>query len=85
MREKGYIVSSNIAPASRTESVMKQKLLKAAYDGSAYFDINIFDLQKESKLQPGKVSNPDLYNQFLILLINFITAHPRTRNTIRRK
>eukprot|EP00511_Aplanochytrium_stocchinoi_P005596 CAMPEP_0204826404 /NCGR_PEP_ID=MMETSP1346-20131115/4091_1 /ASSEMBLY_ACC=CAM_ASM_000771 /TAXON_ID=215587 /ORGANISM="Aplanochytrium stocchinoi, Strain GSBS06" /LENGTH=518 /DNA_ID=CAMNT_0051954407 /DNA_START=189 /DNA_END=1745 /DNA_ORIENTATION=+ len=69
MREKGYIVSSNIAPASRTESVMKQKLLKAAYDGSAYFDINIFD--------------PKTANSLMTLLLLHDVCNPRAGEHIK--
>merc|ERR1712217_198178 len=46
----GIIVSANIAPASHTVSVRKQKLLAAAYDGSEYFGVKIFNPQTSSSL-----------------------------------
>jgi len=41
-RAEGVTVSSNVAPATYTHSVTKAKLLKAAYDGTAHFKIEIF-------------------------------------------
>lgn len=46
----GAIVSSNIAPASHTVSVRKNKLLAAAYDGCRRFGIEIFHPQTSSAL-----------------------------------
>lgn len=37
LQEEGVLVSSNIAPASSTESVTKNVLLKAAYGGTKFF------------------------------------------------
>merc|ERR1712226_440556 len=41
-REAGIWVSSNVAPATYTASVTKARILKAAYDGTANFAIEIF-------------------------------------------
>jgi hypothetical protein len=49
-QEDGIIVSTNIAPASHTVSVRKQKLLAAAYDGSKLFGVEIFNPQTSSAL-----------------------------------
>merc|ERR1711865_1312339 len=47
---EGTIASVNIAPASHTVSVRKQKLLAAAYDGSKRFGVEIFNPQTSSAL-----------------------------------
>jgi len=46
----GTVVSANVAPASHTVSVRKQKLLAAAYDGSKRFGVEIFNPQTSSAL-----------------------------------
>jgi hypothetical protein len=46
----GAIVSSNIAPASHTYSVRKNKIFAAAYDGSKRFGCEIFHPQTSSAL-----------------------------------
>merc|ERR1711957_154472 len=67
-REAGYVVSSNIAPATYTASVVKAKLLKAAYDGTAHFNIEIFPTETSNvvmafalindALNPKSAANP---------------------------
>lgn len=47
---EGTVVSVNIAPASHTVSVRKQKLLAAGYDGSHLFGVQIFNQQTSSAL-----------------------------------
>jgi len=47
---EGTIASVNVAPASHTVSVRKQKLLAAAYDGSRRFGVEIFNPQTSSAL-----------------------------------
>merc|ERR1712224_426860 len=47
---EGTIVSANIAPASHTESVRKQPLLAAAYDGARNFGLEIFNPQTSAAL-----------------------------------
>jgi hypothetical protein len=42
-REDGKLVSSNVAPATRTRSVVKNKALAAAYRGASAFGIEIFE------------------------------------------
>ncbi len=42
-REDGYRVSLNVAPATRTRSVVKNKLLAAAYLGATRFGVEVFD------------------------------------------
>ncbi|MEA2453243.1 MAG: hypothetical protein QOG04_1953 [Actinomycetota bacterium] len=42
-REDGFVTSANVAPASNTASVTKNKMLAAAYRGAPSFGIEIFD------------------------------------------
>ena len=42
-RESGTLVSSNVAPATRTRSVTKNKALAAAYRGASAYGIEIFE------------------------------------------
>lgn len=49
-QDEGVIVSANIAPASHTVSVRKNKLLAAAYDGASRFGLEIFNPQTSSAL-----------------------------------
>ena len=42
-KEEGRFVSANVAPASHTRSVVKNKMLAAAYRGCAPYGVEIFD------------------------------------------
>lgn len=42
-RAAGTRVSVNVAPATRTHSVMKNRALAAAYNGARYFGVEVFD------------------------------------------
>jgi hypothetical protein len=42
-RERGTRVSLNVAPATRTQSVVKNKMMAAAFLGAARFGINVFE------------------------------------------
>ncbi|WP_297427882.1 hypothetical protein [uncultured Acinetobacter sp.] len=41
-RSQGQVVSINIAPSTTTQSVVKNPLLKAAFDGASLFDVEAF-------------------------------------------
>lgn len=42
-REEGHVVSGNVAPSTRTMSVLKNRMLAAAYRGAGAFGIEIFE------------------------------------------
>jgi hypothetical protein len=42
-REDGVLTSANVAPATRTTSVVKNKILAAAYRGASAFGVEIFE------------------------------------------
>jgi len=49
-QSQGAVVGANVAPASHTESVRKNKLLAAGYDGSTRFGVEIFHPRTSSAL-----------------------------------
>eukprot|EP00040_Diaphanoeca_grandis_P008720 m.46200 g.46200 ORF g.46200 m.46200 type:complete len:523 (+) comp20171_c0_seq2:192-1760(+) len=71
-RADGSVVSANIAPSSATHSVMKNKLLAAAYEGTKYFP-------------PIEVFEPNTSNAVMTLMLlhdlnnGNSAAHPTTK------
>lgn len=69
-REEGILSSANVAPASNTQSVTKNKMLAAAYRGAPAFGIEIFEPSTTRVLMaallvhdlraPGAVARPDI-------------------------
>ena len=68
-REEGTLTSANVAPATRTRSVVKNKILAAAYRGAPAFGIEIFEPETSRALMaallvhdlrnPGAAGRPD--------------------------
>ncbi|HEV2756319.1 MAG TPA: hypothetical protein VG318_11160 [Actinomycetota bacterium] len=68
-REEGTLTSANVAPATRTRSVVKNKILAAAYRGASAFGIEIFEPETSRALMaamlvhdlrnPGAAARPD--------------------------
>ncbi|MCB0919187.1 MAG: hypothetical protein KDC39_11540 [Actinobacteria bacterium] len=52
-REQGFRVSLNVAPATRTKSVTKNRVLAAAYDGAGLFGVKVFDPDTTRALMAG--------------------------------
>jgi hypothetical protein len=52
-REQGSTVSFNIAPMTRTQSVIKSRALKAGYSGAARFGIEVFEPATSTALMAG--------------------------------
>jgi hypothetical protein len=69
-REDGVISSANVAPASNTMSVTKNKMLAAAYRGAPSFGIEIFDPATTRTLMAALLVH-DIRNPAS-------TAHPQT-------
>jgi hypothetical protein len=59
--ENGGLVSANVAPATRTRSVMKNKILAAAYAGAGPFGVEIFQPETSSALMAAMLVH-DLRN-----------------------
>lgn len=70
LRDQGHRVSLNIAPATRTESVVKNKALAAAYAGAGRFGVEVFEPATSTTLMaallvhdlrnPNAPANPDV-------------------------
>lgn len=68
-RTEGHVTSANVAPATRTQSVVKNKMLAAAYAGAGAFGIEIFEPETSKALMaallvydlrnPSAVAQPD--------------------------
>ena len=60
-RENGTVVSANVAPATRTRSVTRNKALSAAYRGAAAYGIEIFEPETSRWLMAALLAH-DLRN-----------------------
>lgn len=68
-REEGTLTSANVAPATRTRSVTKNKILAAAYRGAGAFGVEVFEPATSRSLMaallvhdlraPGAAAQPD--------------------------
>jgi hypothetical protein len=69
-REQGTVVSANVAPATRTRSVTKNRVLAAAYAGAPRFGVEVFEPSTSNALMaallvhdlrhPKAPGNPDV-------------------------
>lgn len=84
-RHTGVLVSSNVAPATYTASVTKVRILKAAYDGTANFGIEIFPAETSNVVMaaallydvfdPSSSANPQVQLPHPLLLFSFGAWH----------
>lgn len=74
-REGGLKVSSNVAPATRTRSVVKNRLLAAAYAGAGRFGIEIFEPETSSALEAALLVH-DLRNPTAASSPSVELSHP---------
>jgi hypothetical protein len=68
-REEGTLASANVAPATRTRSVVKNKVLAAAYRGAHVFGVEVFEPETSRALMaallvhdlraPGAAARPE--------------------------
>lgn len=68
-REEGTLASANVAPATRTRSVVKNKVLAAAYRGAHAFGVEVFEPETSRALMaallvhdlraPGAAARPE--------------------------
>lgn len=66
LKSQGQLISTNVAPASKTVSVMKQDLLKAAYSG----------LESSRIFHPIEVFPPEVSNNMMCYLMIHDTTSP---------
>jgi hypothetical protein len=53
MRDQGVMTSANVAPATRTQSVIKNRVLAAAYAGAGPFGVEVFEPETSRALMAG--------------------------------
>jgi len=70
LARESVISSANVAPATRTRSVMKNRVLAAAYNGAGSFGVEVFDVETSSTLMAALLLH-DLRNPAS-------SAHPTT-------
>ena len=74
-RDAGIATSINIAPMTRTQSVIKNRALKAGYSGAARFGIEVFDPATSTALMAGLLVH-DLRNPESKSKPTTVLAHP---------
>jgi hypothetical protein len=75
LREDGILSSANVAPASNTTSVTKNKMLAAAYRGAPAFGVEIFDPATTRILMAAMLVH-DLRNPRCLAAPSVEMAHP---------
>jgi hypothetical protein len=70
LARESVVTSANVAPATRTKSVTKNKVLAAAYAGASSFGVEIFEVETSAAVMAAKLLH-DLRNPRAV-------AHPHT-------
>lgn len=70
LARESVVTSANVAPATRTRSVTKNKVLAAAYSGASSFGVEIFEVETSAAVMAAKLLH-DLRNPRAV-------AHPET-------
>jgi hypothetical protein len=74
-REQGMLVSANVAAPTRTRSVLKNKVLAAAYRGAWRFGVEVFDPDTSNTLMAALLVH-DLRNPKAVANPNTPLDHP---------
>ena len=72
---ESVVTSANVAPATRTKSVTKNRVLAAAYAGAGSFGVEIFDVETSATLMAAKLVH-DLRNPKAAAKPSTELAHP---------
>ena len=75
LARESVVTSANVAPATRTRSVTKNRVLAAAYAGAASFGVEIFDVETSCTLMAAKLLH-DLRNPRAAAHPSVELAHP---------
>lgn len=75
-REQGVVTSINVAPPTRTRSVMKNRALAAAYAGAGAFGVEVFDPSTSNTLMAAMLVH-DLRNTKSIAQPSVTLEHPQ--------
>jgi hypothetical protein len=74
-REEGTPASANVAPATRTRSVVKNRILAAAYRGASAFGIEVFEPETSRALMAALLVH-DLRNPAAVARPDAALGHP---------
>jgi hypothetical protein len=74
-RERGVVTSINVAPPTRTRSVMKNRALAAAYAGAGAFGVEVFDPSTSNTLMAAMLVH-DLRNTKSVAQPGTTLEHP---------
>jgi len=84
-RDEGTVVSVHVAPATRTRSVTKNRILAAAYGAADRFDVEVFEPDTSNTLMaallvrdlrdPKAAANPDIPLHHPLALFSEAAAH----------
>ena len=74
-REQGVVTSINVAPPTRTRSVMKNRVLAAAYAGAGAFGVEVFDPSTSNTLMAAMLVH-DLRNSKSVAQPATTLEHP---------
>ena len=74
-REEGVTTSINVAPPTRTRSVMKNRVLAAAYAGANRFGVEVFDPSTSNTLMAAMLVH-DLRNMKSVAQPGTVLEHP---------
>ncbi|HET6815675.1 MAG TPA: hypothetical protein VFH66_00405 [Mycobacteriales bacterium] len=69
------VTSANVAPATRTRSVMKNRILAAAYSGASSYGVEVFDVETSSTMMAALLIH-DLRNPKAAAAPSAPLAHP---------
>ena len=74
-RDDGHLVSANVAPSTRTSSVIKNRMLAAAYRGAARYGVEVFEPETSRALMSALLVH-DLRNPNATARPETELAHP---------
>jgi hypothetical protein len=75
LSRQSVVTSANVAPATRTRSVMKNRILAAAYNGASSFGVEVFDVETSSTMMAALLMH-DLRNPQAAASPSAPLAHP---------
>lgn len=75
LARQSVVTSANVAPATRTRSVMKNRLLAAAYNGASSYGVEVFDVETSSTMMAALLIH-DLRNPQAAAAPSTPLAHP---------
>ena len=72
---QSVVTSANVAPATRTRSVMKNRILAAAYSGASSYGVEVFDVETSNTMMAALLIH-DLRNPAAAAAPSTALAHP---------